>query len=282
MVIGGIILWVLAGICISLICLIIYFIFTFIKPLKKIGGDVLLKCVKKGVPLFIFDTGKHYIFKASDTYEKGIGLSSEGEYEGYCPPHSLKPNQYGLMIGFGDAERGIILPSEIIKFINLLKKRNKTKEQVNEIIEDILQNDYTQEQFNDIFFGEKCKDKIDINVKTLKDHLKQNIKPELIDVGVVKEFFRWGVSKTLQTLKLRDTAEKIAFLKYDTKQNFQRWMPILMGIGVLVIILVVAYIMFAQYTDYSNSLQTIGNLQTQLANCKAQLISGGSGGTIHG
>ena len=287
--IGNIILWVLGGTCIILIGIIIFFIFFYIKPLKKVGGDVLLKCVKKGVPLFILDTGKHYVFRASDTYDKGVGVSNEGEYEGFCPPHSLKPNQYGLMIGFGDAERGIMLPSEVIKFINMLKKRDMTKEQINEAIEETLSKDYTQEQFDNVFFGKESRffgknsPKIAIDVKALKEHLKDKVKPQLIDIGVVKEFFRWGVSKTLQTLKLRDTAEKVAYMKYDTNQSLQKWVPIMMGIGVLVIILVIAYIMFAQYTDYSGSLKTIGDLQSQLAICKANLISGASsGGTIHG
>ena len=279
--IDNMILWVLAGICVALICVVVYFIFSFIKPLKKVGGDVLLKCVKKGVPLFIFDTGKHYIFKASDIYTKGIGLGDTGEYEGFCPPHSLKPNQYGLMIGFGDAERGIMLPSEIIKFINLLKEMGFKKDEVNKAIDTILKEDYTQEQFDEKF-GKKGKNKANIEVKLLKDYLKEKVKPQLIDVGVVKEFFTWGVSKTLQTLKLRDTAEKVAFMKYDTKQNFQKWMPILLGIGTLVIILVIAYIMFAQYTDYSDSYKIIGSLQEQLAICKAQATGGSAGAVIHG
>ena len=285
-----ILIWVLGGIIIALVGLLAYFILAVIRPLKRAGGDVILKCIKKRVPLFILDTGKYYLFKAGDKYEKGIALSSEGEFEGYCPPHSLKPNQYGLVVGFGDNERGIIMPSEVIKFINMLKESGRTKEEVNEIINEILKKDYTQEQFEKEFFrkGGKYYNKINpkyrIEVKKLKDYLKQDVelnnKVHLIDIGVVKEFFRWGVSKTLQTLKLRDTAEKVAFYKYDTRQNFQKWLPILMGIGVLALILVIAYVIFAQYTDYSSAMETIAQLKSQLATCQAQVSSGGS--VIHG
>jgi len=279
--------WVLAGVIIVLVGILAYLILLVIRPLKKAGGDVILKCVKKRVPLFILDTGKYYIFKAGDKYEKGIALSSDGEFEGYCPPHSLKPNQYGLVVGFGDNERGIIMPSEVIKFINMLKESGRTKEEVNEIVNEILKKDYTQEQFEKEFFtkGGKYYNKINpkyrIELKKLKDYLNQEVRPKLIDIGVVKEFFRWGVSKTLQTLKLRDTAEKVAFYKYDTRQNFQKWLPILMGIGILALILVIAYVIFAQYTDYSSAMETIANLKSQLATCQAQLTSGG-GGVIQG
>ena len=272
--IENMIVWILGGISAFLVIVLLYFIFFYIKPLNKLGAGIMLKCAKKGVPLFILDTGKHY------NYENGMGLSTDGEYEGFCPPHSLKSNQYGLMIGFGDAERGIMVPSEIIKFINLLKKRNLTKEEINKEISEFLEKEYTQQQFNEKYFNNK--DKGSINVKTLKEHLNTKVTPKLIDVGVVKEFFRWGVSKTLQTLKLRDTAEKVAFMKYDTKQSLQKWVPILMGIGVLVIILVVAYIIFAQYTDYSTSLKTIADLQSQLAICKANSGVVSSGGVITG
>ena len=139
-----ILIWVLGGIIIALVGLLAYFILAVIRPLKRAGGDVILKCIKKRVPLFILDTGKYYLFKAGDKYEKGIALSSEGEFEGYCPPHSLKPNQYGLVVGFGDNERGIIMPSEVIKFINMLKESGRTKEEVNEIINEILKKDYTK------------------------------------------------------------------------------------------------------------------------------------------
>ena len=273
--------WVLGGVIVALVSFLVYLIFGTVRPLKRAGGDIILKCVKKRVPLFILDTGKYYLFRAGDRYEKGIALSSEGEFEGYCPPHSLKPNQYGLVIGFGDAERGIILPSEVIKFINMLKESGMSKAEINQVIDEILEKDYTQEQFEKEFFtkGGKYYNRINqnykINVEKLKELLKQEPKVKLIDVGVVKEFFRWGVSKTLQTLKLRDTAEKVAFYKYDTRQNFQRWLPILMGIGILALILVIAYAIFAQYTDYSTAMETIARLKSQLAACQAQLTSGG-------
>ena len=266
--IEGYIVWALAGVCLILICLMAFMYLYYIRPLKAVGGMVLLKCLRKKVPLFILDTGKFYVFKAPDNFIKGTGLSEEGEYEGFCPPHSLKPNQFGLMVGFGDAERGIMLPSEVIKFIDLLKQRNYTKERINQELDLILEKDYTQEQFNDIYF--KGKDK-GIYVKSLIKHLKHKVEPNLIDVGVVKEFFRWGVSKTLQTLKLRDTAEKVAFLKYDTKQNMQKWVPMLFGLGSFAIILVMAYIMFSQYTNYSDYVNLVAQLKGQLAVCQAQI-----------
>lgn len=274
--VGTYLFWGLAGVSVILFCVVLYFIFYYIKPLKRVGGHILLKCLRKGVPLFILDTGKYYVFKAPDNYIKGTGLSEDGEYEGFCPPHSLKPNQFGLMVGFGDAERGIMLPSDVIKFINLLKSRNYTKDRINDEIEKILKVDYTQEQFNKVYFGSEKKG--NINLKSLQNHLKEKVEPNLIDIGVVKEFFRWGVSKTLQTLKLRDTAEKVAFLKYDTKQNMQKWVPLMFGLGSLVMILVIAYIMFSQYTDYSGYINQVAQLKGQLAVCQAQggIISGGS------
>jgi hypothetical protein len=306
-------IYVVGGIAFILLIALVYIINFQWRPMKAAGGDVLLKCYKKKVPLFIFDTGKSYIWKAPDDFVASTGLENE-QYIGYAPPHSMKVSNYGILMGFGDNERGVILPPEIIKFIGQLRQLGYDRDKVNEEIKFILDNDLKQQEFAQRYYGKdkrffKLSDmgKIEldangqpievkgvpktgqgkdynkpVDVVKLKDALDKDFRPRLEDVGVVKEFFRWGTSKTLTNLKLQEAAERLALLKYDPSKNFAKWMPILMGAGIFIVILVMAYVMFSQYTNYEGTLAQLSGVQTDLAMCKASLYGNVGNSTIVG